>query len=41
LRETAAAKNAFVAAMNPELPNSPMAVLKNALSSLLQAHVRA
>ena len=40
MRETAAAKNAFVAAMNPELPSSPMAVLKNTLSTLLQQHVK-
>jgi len=40
MRETAAAKNAFVAAMNPELPSSPMAVLKNTLSTLLQQHVQ-
>jgi hypothetical protein len=40
MRETAAAKNAFVAAMNPELPSSPMAVLKNTLSALLQQHVK-
>jgi hypothetical protein len=40
MRETAAAKNAFVAAMNPELPTSPMAVLKNTLSTLLQQHAK-
>jgi hypothetical protein len=40
MRETADAKNAFVAAMNPELPSSPMAVLKNTLSTLLQQHVK-
>ncbi len=40
MRETAAAKNAFVAAMNPELPSSPMAMLKNTLSTLLQQHVK-
>lgn len=40
MRETAAAKNAFVAAMNPELPSSPMAVLKNTLATLLQQHVK-
>lgn len=40
MRETAAAKNAFITAMNPELPTSPMAVLKNALSGLLQQHVK-
>ncbi len=40
MRETAAAKNAFVAAMNPELPSSPMAVLKNTLSTLLEQHVK-
>lgn len=39
-RETAAAKTAFVAAMNPELADSPMAVLKNTLSTLLQQHVQ-
>ena len=38
MRETAAAKNAFIAAMNPELPTSPMAVLKTTLSTLLQQH---
>ncbi len=40
MRETAEAKNAFVAAMNPELPSSPMAVLKTTLSTLLQDHVK-
>jgi hypothetical protein len=40
MRETAAAKNAFVAAMNPELPTSPMAVLRNTLPTLLQQHVK-
>jgi hypothetical protein len=40
MRETALAKNAFVAAMNPELPTSPMAVLKSTLSNLLQQHVK-
>ena len=40
MRETAAAKNAFVAAMNPELPSSPMAMLKNTLSTLLQQHAQ-
>jgi hypothetical protein len=40
MRETAAAKNAFVAAMNPELPSSPMAVLKSTLSTLLQEHAK-
>jgi hypothetical protein len=40
MRETAAAKSAFVAAMNPELPTSPMAVLKGTLSTLLQQHVK-
>jgi hypothetical protein len=40
MRETAAAKNAFVAAMNPELPTSPMAMLKNTLSTLLQQHAK-
>jgi len=40
MRETAAAKNAFVAAMNPELPSSPMAVLKSTLSTLLQQHAK-
>lgn len=38
MRETASARNAFVSAMNPELPDSPMAVLKNALSTLLRQH---
>ena len=40
MRETAAAKNAFVTAMNPELPSSPMAMLKNTLSTLLQQHAK-
>lgn len=40
MRETSAAKNAFVAAMNPELPSSPMAVLKKTLSDLLEHHVK-
>lgn len=40
MRETAAAKNAFVSAMNPELPSSPMAVLKNTLSTLLDQHAK-
>ncbi len=40
MRETSDAKTAFVAAMNPELPNSPMAVLKSTLSTLLQQHVK-
>jgi hypothetical protein len=40
MRETAAAKSAFVAAMNPELPTSPMAVLKSTLSNLLEQHVK-
>jgi len=40
MRETAAAKSAFVAAMNPELPTSPMAVLKTTLSTLLHQHVK-
>jgi len=40
MRETAAAKNAFVAAMNPELPTSPMAVLRSTLATLLQEHVK-
>jgi hypothetical protein len=40
MRETAAAKNVFVAAMNPELPTSPMAVIKNTLAGLLQQHVK-
>jgi hypothetical protein len=40
MRETSAAKNAFAAAMNPEVPTSPMAVLKNTLSTLLQDHVK-
>lgn len=40
MRETAAAKNAFVTAMNPELPTSPMAMLKNTLSTLLKQHVK-
>jgi hypothetical protein len=40
MRETTAARNAFVTAMNPELPNSPMAVLKTTLSTLLQQHVK-
>ena len=40
MRETTAAKTAFVAAMNPELPTSPMAVLKTTLSTLLQQHVK-
>jgi hypothetical protein len=40
MRETSAAKTAFVAAMNPELPNSPMAVMKSTLSTLLQQHVK-
>lgn len=38
VRETASARTAFVSAMNPELPSSPMAVLKNALSTLLRQH---
>ncbi|MDI3289756.1 hypothetical protein [Polyangium sp. 15x6] len=38
VRETASARTAFVSAMNPEMPNSPMAVLKNALSTLLRQH---
>jgi hypothetical protein len=40
MRETAAAKNAFIMAMNPELPTSPMGVLKNTLSTLLEQHVK-
>lgn len=40
IRETTVAKNAFVTAMNPELPTSPMAVLKNTLSTLLQQHTK-
>ncbi len=40
MRETAAAKNAFVAAMNPELPNSPMAMMKQTLSTLLQQYAK-
>jgi hypothetical protein len=40
IRETTTAKNAFVAAMNPELPNSPMAMMKTTLSTLLQQHVK-
>ena len=38
VRETSAARSAFVAAMNPELADSPMAVLKTTLSTLLQQH---
>lgn len=38
VRETASARTAFVSAMNPELPSSPMAVLKSALSTLLRQH---
>ncbi|WP_437802511.1 hypothetical protein [Sorangium sp. So ce693] len=37
-RETAAARTALLSAMNPELPSSPMAVLKNSLSALLRQH---
>ncbi|MGH7286251.1 MAG: hypothetical protein ACRELY_32430 [Polyangiaceae bacterium] len=40
MRETAAAKNTFIAAMNPELPTSPMAMIKNSLSGLLEQHVK-
>jgi hypothetical protein len=40
MRETAAAKNSFITAMNPELPSSPMAVLKNTLAALLQQHAK-
>jgi hypothetical protein len=40
IRETAAAKNAFVAAMNPELPSSPMAMLRSTLSTLLLQHAK-
>jgi hypothetical protein len=38
VRETALAGTAVVSAMNPEIPNAPMAVLKNALSTLLREH---
>ncbi|AUX42241.1 uncharacterized protein SOCE26_036700 [Sorangium cellulosum] len=37
-RETAAARTALLSAMNPELPNSPMAVLKNSLTAVLRQH---
>jgi len=40
MRETAAAKTAFVSAMNPDVPGSPMATLKGALSTLLGDHVK-
>ncbi len=40
MRETAAARTAFVSAMNPELPDSPMSVLKSALSTLLGEHAK-
>ncbi len=40
MQETAAAKNAFIAAMNPDLPSSPMALLKTTLSTLLEQHVK-
>lgn len=38
VRETASARTAFVSAMNPEVPTSPMAVLKQALSTLLRQY---
>jgi len=40
MRETSAAKTTFLAAMNPELPHSPMAVLKTTLSNLLAEHAK-
>jgi hypothetical protein len=40
MRETSVAKTAFVTAMNPDLPGSPMATLKGALSSLLGEHAK-
>lgn len=38
MRETASARTALVSAMNPDVPGSPMAVLKNSLSALLRQH---
>jgi hypothetical protein len=40
MRETTAARAAFMAAMNPNIPASPLAVLKEALSSQLQQHAK-
>lgn len=40
MRETTAARTAFVSSMNPDLPNSPMAMMKSALTSLLQQHTK-
>ncbi|MCC6651673.1 MAG: hypothetical protein IT348_11045 [Candidatus Eisenbacteria bacterium] len=40
MREVSDARTAFVTSMNPDLPDSPMAVLKTALSTLLEQHVQ-
>lgn len=40
MRETSEARKAFVSAMNPEVAGSPMAVLKTALTTLLQTHAK-
>ena len=38
VREATQARSEVVSAMNPDIPHSPMAVLKNALSTMLERH---